>query len=59
MNVTYGALGSVSYLITDVASGATVLNYTATGWMGDQASLKYGTYRAAYVGMPALTNYVG
>lgn len=59
MNVTYGPAGSISWIVRDAFTNTQYLNYTATGWMGDAASLKFGTYRAAYAGMPSLTNHVG
>jgi hypothetical protein len=59
VDVTYGPTGSISWIVKDTITDAQYLNYTASGWMGDAASLKFGTYRASYAGMPALTNHVG
>ncbi|KAK4058546.1 hypothetical protein OIO90_000708 [Microbotryomycetes sp. JL221] len=58
--VTWGTLnGAFDYTITDPVTKQTVLSYSATGYMGDQGSLKYGVYRAYVPGMTDLNNYVG
>lgn len=40
MKVTFGQKGRLQYSMTDAASGATMLKYSAKGYMGQESSLK-------------------
>ncbi|KAJ4482230.1 hypothetical protein J3R30DRAFT_3699647 [Lentinula aciculospora] len=52
VTVTYGPTkGSFKYVITDSATSKVLLSYSASGNMGGNASIKFGTYRLAISNM--------
>ncbi|KAK7062609.1 hypothetical protein VNI00_000097 [Paramarasmius palmivorus] len=52
VTVTYGSQGSLRYVVQDADNGhMELLRYQVTGEMGEDASIKFGTYRAAVEGM--------
>lgn len=70
--VTFGISGSINYRAYDVTTPPQesdrsfnftqrppVLTYSAYGDMGDQASLKFGQYRAVTEGLRDVTTFVG
>ncbi|KAJ3986592.1 hypothetical protein F5890DRAFT_1552171 [Lentinula detonsa] len=60
VTVTYGSTnGSFKYVITDSATSNVLLSYSATGNMGGNASIKFGTYRLAISNMKASVAAIG
>ncbi|KAJ3890758.1 hypothetical protein GG344DRAFT_77567 [Lentinula edodes] len=58
--VTYGSSnGSFKYVITDSATSNVLLSYSASGNMGGNASIKFGTYRLAVSNMKSSVAAVG
>ncbi|KAJ3772389.1 hypothetical protein FB446DRAFT_736784 [Lentinula raphanica] len=53
VTVKYGSSGSIKYVITDSATSKVLLSYSATGKMGGNASIKFGTYRLTISNMQA------
>ncbi|KAJ3930891.1 MAG: hypothetical protein NXY57DRAFT_272370 [Lentinula lateritia] len=58
--VTYGpSNGSFKYVITDSVTSNVLLSYSASGNMGGNASIKFGTYRLAVSNMKSSVAAVG
>lgn len=59
LTVRFGINGQLNYAASNVANGATLLTYAATGDLGSSSSLKFGNYRNHFDGMAFTEAFVG
>jgi len=60
LKLVSGPSGTMSYTVTDAATGKNLISYDAKGKFGSDATyLKFGTYRATYQGMSTIDAAVG
>ncbi|EJU01067.1 hypothetical protein DACRYDRAFT_22864 [Dacryopinax primogenitus] len=59
MTLTSGSNGNLQYAVSDASTGAALISYSVSGYMGGQTYVKFGTYRATEDITTGVTAYVG